>query len=624
LPPFWIIDSTLREGEQFATADFTTDDRMYIAMNLDKMGVDYIELANPAASETAYQDLSKIASLGLQAKILTHTRCAMNDVKLAVDSGVDGVNVYMATSPILAEHSHGKAIHEIIKIAEEVINYVKDAGKEIRFSCEDTFRSNIDDALLIYKSVGELGVNRIGIADTVGIATPMQVQDIVGRVREVLDPSVGIEFHTHNDVGGCISNALVALHAGATHIDTCVLGIGERNGITPLGGFLARMYTLDQEAIQSRYNLRLLAHLEKYVAQVADITIPFNNFVTGSCAFTHKAGVHTKAVISNPKAYEILDPEDFGVSRRVQLVHRLTGWNVMAARAQELNLNIPTDKLKVMTQTLKNLSDERQFSTEELDRILINLAAGSREHGTFVTIGDQAEKAADPIQAKINADTLAEEVTKAVDLSVRESGSDQQEVTMPFAILQCVGHLFDKMIVNSIIDLAVDSPCDYKVMSINPAQKNESLSSITVKVMHQEEEEIERLKNQMSALVKVHEGAADCVLLELAKFSARPTIHNKYLQVSGHLFDKPMFNKILDVLSVSNVDFEVQTMQVGANDDAVSVCVLKVSHTKKELLSKVVTLIQRVVAELEGSMTEISSVEPPPLQDRGDYSYVVA
>ena len=80
----------------------------------------------------------------------------------------------------------------------------------------------------------------------------------------------------------------------------------------------------------------------------------------------------------------------------------------------------------------------------------------------------------------------------------------------------------------------------------------------------------------------------------------------------------------LSIQSVSNVDFEVQTMQVGANDDAVSVCVLKVSHTKKELLSKVVTLIQRVVAELEGSMTEISSVEPPPLQDRGDYSYVVA
>ena len=109
--------------------------------------------------------------------------------------------------------------------------------------------------------------------------------------------SAGIEFHTHDDTGCCIANALIALQAGATHINTCVLGIGERNGITPLGGFLARMYTLDKAAVTARYDLKMLRNLEQYVSRCAKVTVPFNNYITGAAAFTHKAGVHSKVCL---------------------------------------------------------------------------------------------------------------------------------------------------------------------------------------------------------------------------------------------------------------------------------------------------------------------------------------
>ena len=175
LPKFSIIDSTLREGEQFSTAEFGHSDRVYIAKMLNDIGVEYIELVNPAASDQAVRDLKAISRLNLKSKVLTHVRCHMHDVKVAVDSGVQGVNVYMATSKVLREHSHGKGIDAIVEAAAEVIAYVKKHGLEVRFSCEDSFRSDLADILKVYSAVDKLGVDRVGVADTVGVATPGQV-----------------------------------------------------------------------------------------------------------------------------------------------------------------------------------------------------------------------------------------------------------------------------------------------------------------------------------------------------------------------------------------------------------------------------------------------------------------
>lgn len=165
---FKIIESTLREGEQFANAFFDTETKIKIAKALDEFGVDYIELTSPAASEQSRKDCEAIAKLGLKAKILTHVRCNMSDAKLAVETGVDGVDVVIGTSSHLMEHSHGKDITYIKNTAIEVIEYVKSQGKEIRFSSEDSFRSDLVDLLTIYSAVDKIGVNRVGIADTVG------------------------------------------------------------------------------------------------------------------------------------------------------------------------------------------------------------------------------------------------------------------------------------------------------------------------------------------------------------------------------------------------------------------------------------------------------------------------
>ena len=159
--------SEQREGEQFANAFFDTETKIEIAKALSEFGVEYIELTSPAASEQSRKDCEAICKLGLRSKILTHIRCHMDDARIAVETGVDGVDVVIGTSSFLREHSHGKDMDYIHKAAVEVIEFVKSKGIEVRFSSEDSFRSDLVDLLSIYRTVDKIGVNRVGIADTV-------------------------------------------------------------------------------------------------------------------------------------------------------------------------------------------------------------------------------------------------------------------------------------------------------------------------------------------------------------------------------------------------------------------------------------------------------------------------
>ena len=367
LDSFYIIESTLREGEQFVGASFGTENKIEIARLLDAFGVECIELTSPCASPQSLRDLVAITRLGLKTKVITHIRCHMQDAQLALDTGVDGIDIVIGTSSLLREFSHGKEIPEIIEMAQEVISYVRSHGVQVRFSTEDSFRSSQQDLFRVYQAVDKIGVDRVGIADTVGVATPRQVYELVREIRQRV--SADIEFHGHNDSGCAIANAFEALDAGATHVDTSVLGIGERNGITPLGGLIARLYATDPGLVR-KYNLPLLREIDTTVARMVGVDIPFNNYITGITAFTHKAGIHAKAILNNPETYEILDPHAFGMTRYISIAHRLTGWNAIKNRAEQIGLNLNDAQIKRVTEHIKALADEKQISLDDVDGLL--------------------------------------------------------------------------------------------------------------------------------------------------------------------------------------------------------------------------------------------------------------
>jgi homocitrate synthase len=377
LDKFNIIESTLREGEQFVGANFTTIQKIKIAHALDGLGVEYIELTSPLASPQSAEDAKTIADLGLKARILTHIRCAKEDAAVALDTGVDGLDVVIGTSSYLRQFSHGKNIDEIIDLAADVLSYIRAQAPhiELRFSTEDSFRSEPADLFRVYLAVDKLGVvNRLGIADTVGIATPMQVYRTVSTLRSMT--KADIEFHGHNDSGCAIANAFAALEGGATHIDTSVLGIGERNGITPLGGFIARMYTYNRELVKSKYRLDRLRKLDEMIGELCGIAVPFNNYITGVTAFTHKAGIHAKAVLNNPETYEALDPRDFGLTRYISVAHKLTGWNAIKDRAEQFGLQLTDAQIKEVTAHIKAMADHKPIDLEDVDELLHRWANG--------------------------------------------------------------------------------------------------------------------------------------------------------------------------------------------------------------------------------------------------------
>ncbi|KAF4951820.1 hypothetical protein FGADI_7190 [Fusarium gaditjirri] len=320
---FKIIESTLREGEQFANAYFSTETKIKIG---DEFGVDYLELTNPAASPQSRDDCEAICKLGLKAKILTHssdTRCTMEDAKLACDCGVDGVDVVIGTSQFLREHSlGGKDMTAITKQAIEVIEYIKSRGCEVRFSSEDSFRSDLVDLLSIYRAVNNVGVNRVGVADTVGCASPRQVYDLVRTLRGCV--STDIEVHFHDDTGCAVA--------------------------------MARMMPTSRDYILSKYKLHELKKIEDFVAECVEINVPFNNPVTGFCAFTHKAGIHAKAILNDPST--------------VHFTSRLTGWNAIKSRVDQLGLKMTDAQVKECTAKLKSMADLKIMTLDESDALI--------------------------------------------------------------------------------------------------------------------------------------------------------------------------------------------------------------------------------------------------------------
>lgn len=363
-----ILDSTLREGEQFAGAYFTLEQRLKIVRLLDAIGVELIEVPSPIASPETHSAVQAICEAGLRARIVAHVRCVQADVQAALATPVYGLNLFYGTSNELQTYSHGRRIDQIIADAVPLIRSIRAAGRYVRFSAEDAFRSDLVDLLTVFDAVVEAGVQRIGLPDTVGIATPRQVEQLV-RLCAQRYPNVGIEFHGHNDTGCAIANTVAALEGGADCLDVTVLGIGERNGIASLSGLVAHLYSHYPELLAT-HDLTRIVELDQYVARCLDLAIPFNIPITAPGAFTHRAGVHTRAILQNPSAYEALNPGDFGLKRHIDIGSRFTGRHAVGHRAATLGLHLSSEEIADLTSALKARAERGALNLEEVDAFI--------------------------------------------------------------------------------------------------------------------------------------------------------------------------------------------------------------------------------------------------------------
>ncbi|MHB8573194.1 MAG: LeuA family protein [Candidatus Dormibacteria bacterium] len=366
---FRIVDTTLREGEQFPGAFFSAADRLELARRLDEFGVDEIEVPSPVVSPSAADGLSAILALGLRAQVRVHLRCDQADIERALDCGAQGLHLFVGASPELTQHSLRDTSSGVARRVRDAVRLGVAGGAFTRFSTEDAFRTPPDQLFLLLDAAVEAGAHRLGLPDTVGVATPSGVQWLFHEIHRRY-PGIPLEFHGHNDSGSAVANAFAALEAGADAVDVTILGIGERTGITSLGGLIARLYTIDP-ALVRRYRLQLLPELDAMVARLAGVEVPFSQPITSRTAFTHVAGVHSNAALSSPSAYEAIDPADFGLDRDLPVGSRLTGRRAVARFARDrLGVEMSDDLARRATWAIKWAAEREPLSPAAVETIL--------------------------------------------------------------------------------------------------------------------------------------------------------------------------------------------------------------------------------------------------------------
>jgi len=372
-----IVDTTLREGAQtslmhdHATYAFRTADKVEIARALIHYGVKYIELFSPIVHPRERDDIAAIreARDGLIAQkgytfLLSHVRCHPEDVAAAIDAGVDGLHLFFGTSAQTRWHSHGKDLATIARSARNLIKQVRrdDPDLTLRFSGEDAFRTPMDELCRVYDEIAPL-VDRLGVPDTVGIATPETIRHRMGQLIDRY-PDVEWEGHFHDDRGFAVINALAGIGAGMRYVDTTVLGIGERSGIPSMTALLFNLFVDGQHQLIDGYCVARSYPLNVLVADKLCMLVNDKEPVSLTNR-THTAGVHQKAILNDPTTYEAHALDRFGVTEAEVLLGPLSGWNVIHYFLHEIHY-LPVDESTA--REITTVFKERVLATESVDR----------------------------------------------------------------------------------------------------------------------------------------------------------------------------------------------------------------------------------------------------------------
>lgn len=321
-----ILDSTLREGEQAPGVYFSPTIKLAIAQLLDRIGIDIIEVGNPAVDPEIALAITNIAKAGLKAKIGAHSLCRLKDVQKALDCDIDFLGVFLGISQKRLEQDYAISLGTAIERIVEVISYARSQQPDliIRYTPEDTVRSPIENVIAAASAAVQAGANIISIADTTGYATPFHPQRCIARYVTTIKEALAarhlypkIEVHCHNDRGLALANGLDAYHAGANIIDVSVMGIGERAGIIDIGTILANLIEINPE--ENHWQLEHLKELYCLVSQHSHIPISPHHPLVGKNAFTHYAGVHVSAIAKDESLYQSLDPQNLGIKSNIAL-----------------------------------------------------------------------------------------------------------------------------------------------------------------------------------------------------------------------------------------------------------------------------------------------------------------
>ena len=372
-----IFDTTLRDGEQSPGVSLSPEQKLAIAKKLDELGVDAMEVGFPVVSVGEQQAIKMITESGLRAEICGLARANKKDIDAAVDSGLNYIHTFIATSDIHMQYKLKLTKDEVLAKAIEAVEYGKSRGLQVEFSAEDATRSDREFLKKVFSEVAKAGADRVDIPDTVGYSTPQYIAEIT---KDAINATkLPVSVHCHDDFGLAVANAISGIQAGASCAHVTINGIGERAGNASLEEFVMSLQCLQfNDNYETGIKTDLLYDTSRFVSKLVGMSVQPNKAIVGANAFGHESGIHTHGVLCNPLTYEPISPELVGRTRWLQ-VGKHAGIHGMNAMLEEYGIKPDEEQAKQILDRVKNIGDQgKQVTDVELLTISSEVM---KEHG---------------------------------------------------------------------------------------------------------------------------------------------------------------------------------------------------------------------------------------------------
>jgi 2-isopropylmalate synthase len=390
-----VFDTTLRDGEQSPGASMSPAQKVEIAVQLDRLGVDVIEAGFPAASAGDLNAVQQVSRAVGSASVAALARTTRSDIEAAARALEDAqkpvLHVFVATSDIHLKHKLRKSRTEIIDRVGESVAYARLLCPTVEFSAEDATRSDWDYLAKVADVAVQAGARTINLPDTVGYAVPEEYGAMIRYVRErvTASDSVVMSAHCHDDLGMATANTLFAVANGARQIEVTINGLGERAGNAPLEESVMALATRGEAfgGPRTRVDTTQLVPTSRLVSRVTGIAVQVNKAVVGLNAFAHEAGIHQDGLIKNRSTYEIMSPSDVGWESTRLVLGKHSGRNGLAYRLSEAGVEIAGDELDELYIRFMDLADREKEVTDDMLRSLVSApqAAGGAFSGGSVS-----------------------------------------------------------------------------------------------------------------------------------------------------------------------------------------------------------------------------------------------
>jgi 2-isopropylmalate synthase len=374
-----IFDTTLRDGEQAPGCSLNTGEKLEIARQLEKLGVDIIEAGFAIASPGDFESVAKIAQTVQGPIICSLARTKKEDIKAAYDAVKFAprhrIHTFIGTSPIHMEKKLRMTPDEVFNSAVEMVKYAKSLVDDVEFSCEDAGRSELAFLYKIIEATIDAGAKTINIPDTVGYTIPQEFGALIAKIIKNVPNSSKAVFsvHCHNDLGLSTANSLSAIQSGATQIECAINGLGERAGNASLEEIVMAIKTRrDFLDAQTSINTKEIYKTSRLVSNLTGMIVQPNKAIVGGNAFAHEAGIHQAGVMRDRTTYEIMDPADVGISESKLVLGKHSGRNAFVKKLKELGY----DELKDMEtekafQAFKVLADKKkEISDKDIESLI--------------------------------------------------------------------------------------------------------------------------------------------------------------------------------------------------------------------------------------------------------------